>query len=397
MSPTPLFRADFDHDVHLMLCDRKQLVMQILLVRTLQIPVQQADPKLYTRLVEIAQKIRDVGKLYLDKDDVSLADFLANLAREFRGFVKSFNKKWKLKKSKSPERKQIAKFMREARCLSHKLASRPQAELQWFGEIFTWLVHIAEASYAPVLGNSRGLALRLCTQPVAESELTGETEFHSVNDAVACRAAAVAINLPLQEFRDNHFCHLPFTMFHEVFVHGPQAWETDGCRAVVGEHCALREGFVDAAACAVLQAALDAKSLPPMLDPFFEAVRLGIGEAHRIRSEGPVLPKSPEAAERERMAKKFRKLGRTVYEKLADREPPCATKLALCLNLLELADRYEGGRLVVRLNQALDRPKPPDGKQVRDTNADWLNRLCDAADTYDLARVHALAREEIGL
>jgi len=214
---------------------------------------------------------------------------------------------------------------------------------------------------------------------------------------VACRAAAVAINLPLQEFRDNHFCHLPFTMFHEVFVHGPQAWETDGCRAVVGEHCALREGFVDAAACAVLQAALDAKSLPPMLDPFFEAVRLGIGEAHRIRSEGPVLPKSPEAAERERMAKKFRKLGRTVYEKLADREPPCATKLALCLNLLELADRYEGGRLVVRLNQALDRPKPPDGKQVRDTNADWLNRLCDAADTYDLARVHALAREEIGL
>src|SRR4029077_17876445 len=167
-----------------------------------------------------------------------------------------------------------------------------------------------------------------------------------------------------------------------------------GCRNIVGEHCALREGFVDAAACAVLEAALDAKSLPRMLEPFFEPVRLGIGEAHRIRSEGPVSSKSSEADEHERMVRKSRKLGRTAYEKLADREPPCATKLALCLNLLELADKDEGGRLVDRLNQALDRPKPPAGKQIRDTNADWLNKLCDAASTYDLARVHALVRQE---
>src|SRR5690349_10705496 len=119
MSPTPLFRAYFEHDVHLLLRDRKQLAMQILLVRTLQIPAQKADPKLHKRLVEIAQKIRDVGKPDLDDDEVSLADFLANLVRRFRGFAKSFTKKWKLQKG-SQERKQVAQFLYEVRCLRLK-------------------------------------------------------------------------------------------------------------------------------------------------------------------------------------------------------------------------------------------------------------------------------------
>jgi hypothetical protein len=393
MSPTPLFRAYFEHDVHLLLRDRKQLAMQILLVRTLQIPAQKADPKLHKRLVEIAQKIRDVGKPDLDDDEVSLADFLANLVRRFRGFAKSFTKKWKLQKG-SQERKQVAQFLYEVRCLRLKLSSRTQEELQWLGEVFTWLVNIADTVYAPVLGGSNcsGLDLRLCTLPESAQELTGETSF--VGDKTDCRAADVAIKLPLQHFCDSHFCHLPFTMFHEVFVHGPQAWHTNGCRHVVGEHCALREGFVDAAACAVLVAALDAKSLPRMLGPFFEAVRVGIGEAHRIRSEGPGSSKTPDADEHERMVRKFRKLGRTAYEKLADKKP-CAKQLALCLNLLELSDKDEGGRLVDRLNQAIDRPKPPPGKQVRDSSADWLEQLCEAASAYDLARVRDLVRQAL--
>lgn len=396
MSPTPHFQANFQHDVHLLLRDRKQLAMQILLVRSFQIPVKDANRKLHKRLAEIAQKIRDVGKPDLDDDDVSLADFLANLVRKFQSFAVGFTKKWKLQKD-SPEFIRISQFRREVRYVRQKLSAQPQEELKWLGEIFSWLVNIAETIYAPVLGSSQcsSLALRLCTLPEPEQELTGVTSF--VGDKVACRAADVAIKFPLQHFCDNHFCHLPFTMFHEVFVHGPQAWDTNGCRVVVGEHCALREGFVDAAACAVLQAALDAKSLPRMLEPFFEAVRFGISEAHRIRSEGPVSSKTPEADEHERMVRKFRKLGRTAYEKLADREPPCAMKLALCLNLLELADKDEGGRLVDRLNQALDRPRPPAGKHVRDTNADWLNKLCEAASAYDLARVHSLVREETGL
>jgi hypothetical protein len=394
MSPTPLFRANFEHDVHLLLRDRKQLAMQVLLVRSLQIPVQDADEKLHQRLAEIAQKIRDVGKPDLDDDAVSLADFLANLAREFRRYVEGFTKKWKLQKH-SPELIQIRQFMREVRCLQLKLSSRPQEELQWLGEMFTWLVNIAETIYAPVLRGSisSGLALRLCTLPVPARELTGETRF--VGDKIACRAADVAIKFPLQHFCDNHFCHLPFTMFHEVFVHGPQAWDTNGCRIIIGEHCALREGFVDAAACAVLQAALDEKSLPLMLEPFFEAVHFGIGEAHRIRSEGPWPSKSPEDDERERMVRKFRKRGRTAYEKLAGRKPLCATQLALCLNLLELSDKHEGGRLVDRLNHALDRPKPPAGKYVRDSSADWLDQLCDAASAYDLPRVRDLVRHAL--
>ena len=391
MPPTSLFRANFEHDVHLLLRDRKQFVMQILLVRSFQIPVQDADSKLHKRLAEIAQKIRDVGKPDLDNDAVSLADFLANLVRQFRSHVEIFTKKWKLQKD-SPELNQIRQFMHEVRCLRLKLSSQPQEELQWLGEIFTWLVNIAETIYTPVLRGSAcsGLALRLCTLPESARELTGETSF--VGDKIACRAADVAIKLPLQHFCDNHFCHLPFTMFHEVFVHGPQAWHTNGCRNIVGEHCALREGFVDAAACAVLQAALNKKSLPRMLEPFFEAVRTGIGEAHRIRSEGPWTSKTPEADEHERMVRKFRKLGRTAYEKLAGRNPPCATQLALCLNLLELSDKDEGGRLVDRLNQALDRPKAPAGKHVRDSSADWLDQLCDAAITYNLSLVHELVR-----
>jgi hypothetical protein len=391
MPPTPLFRANFEHDVHLLLRDRKQLAMQILLVRSLQIPVQDADPRLHKRLAEIAQKIRGVGEPDLDDDAVSLADFLANLARKFRDYVEYFTKKWKLQKN-SPELIQIRQFMREVRCLRLKLSSRPQEELQWLGEIFTWLVNIAETIYAPVLRGSisSGLALRLCTLPESARELTGETSF--VGDKIACRAADVAIKLPLQHFCDNHFCHLPFTMFHEVFVHGPQAWDTNGCRNIVGEHCALREGFVDAAACAALQAALDKKSLPRMLGPFFEAVRLGIGEAHRIRSEGPGSSKSPEAEEHERMIRKFRKVGRTAYEKLAGKKP-CAMQLALCLNLLELSDKHEGGRLIACLHQAIDRTKPPAGKHVRDSSADWLDKLCDAASAYDLPRVRDLVRQ----
>lgn len=395
MPPKPLFRASFTHDMHLSLRDRKLLAAQILLARTLQIPVRSADPKLNRNLSKIGKKVRKLAELDLDQDEVSLPDFLANLARGLRRFVKT----WRFP-IRGDERKHIARFILEARFLKYTRVTRPQNELhgiQWLGEMFVWLVALAEKVYAPALqGNGGGgLALRLRTLPQRTPELTGETQFNLVKDATAARAADVGIKLPLQQFSDNHLCQLPFTMFHEVFVHGPQAWKTAGCRKVVGEHCALREGFVDAAAHAVLAAELETASLPRLLQPFREEVRYGIGEAHRQRSEAAHFPEtSDDAHDLDKMTRKFRKLGRTTFEKLTGKNL-CAMQLALCLNLLELPDKYDGGRLVDRLDQAIHRPKPPPGKQVRDTNACWLDQLCHAAAAYDLAKVGALVEEAL--
>nr|WP_294501342.1 hypothetical protein [uncultured Rhodopila sp.] len=389
MSAKPLFQAIFEHDLHLSLRDRKQLAVQIIVARTLQIPVPSANSRLHRNLAKIVTKIRDLARPELDQDEVSLADFLANLASQLPRFVKTrrFPKG-------AEERHHIARFMLEARFLKHTPAPLPHNEIhevRWLGEMFVWLVAIAEKAYAPALqGNGNGgLALRLRTLPQTASEIKGETVFRSVNDANTARAADVSIKLPLQHFSDDHFCQLPSIMFHEVFVHGPQAWETVGCRKVVGELCALREGFVDAAAHAALVAELENASVPRLLRPFHVEVRSGIGEAHRQRSEAALVPETDDNAHiHQKMVRKFRKRGRTTFEDLAAKSP-CAMQLALCLNLLELQDE-DGCRLVERLRHAIDRPTPPTGKQIRDTNADWLDELCSAAATFDHAKVRAL-------
>jgi hypothetical protein len=94
------------------------------------------------------------------------------------------------------------------------------------------------------------------------------------------------------------------------------------------------------------------------------------------------------------MVRKFRMRGRTAFERLAEKNA-YAMQLALCLNLLELPHKDDGSRIVDYLDHAIRRPKPPPGKQVRDSSTLWLDQLCRAAADYDLETVKSLIEKAL--
>ncbi len=94
-------------------------------------------------------------------------------------------------------------------------------------------------------------SLRLKTMHTSGEDIGARTRFPT-HDDFGDRNATVEINLPVDWFDEAHMKRLPYLMFHEICVHGPEAWH-GASRSRAGpqrtsERCSFREGFVDAAA-----------------------------------------------------------------------------------------------------------------------------------------------------
>jgi hypothetical protein len=127
-------------------------------------------------------------------------------------------------------------------------------------ETFLKLVDYAGKYYNDLTSLSGKLTIRLTATHTIEDLLSGQTEVMS-GDRSDDRRANVRIILPVDHFNENHLSALPYILFHEIFVHTPEAWTTKGPRIATPEYCEFREGFVDTAAAYLLQKGLQSKSL----------------------------------------------------------------------------------------------------------------------------------------
>ncbi len=262
-------------------------------------------------------------------------------------------------------------------------------------ELFTHLVGLAEEVYGPLLREHeiRDLHLRLCTLRTTDAELGARTKFPPENGSG--RRATIELRLPVEEFNDTHLTRLPYILFHEICVHGPEAW-LGGSRHLDGperttELCAFREGFVDAAAawllCHRLVNAPERLGRHAALADKYEAATRA---AHHERaSVGPAgLRAGGERDRTLRGIKNSREQGQSLFARLLglDGDGLKATggavaRLAFALNLLPLTDKER-----IRLVQSMSAVAKPFAVLRRRA---WFECLLEATSAHDLGRLRA--------
>ena len=242
-------------------------------------------------------------------------------------------------------------------------------------ELFDELVAIAEEHYAPML-NGAGLTVRLSTRPTPKPVVGAKAQFPP-QDSATGRMTSITVDLPNESLDYTHMRSLAYTMFHEIFVHGAESWLAAGRRSTTTELCAFREGFVDAAAAAVLQEHLSECGLKSRLhQSFAEVFGRGTHVAHAQRMAFPmggVRRGDPDAQQAATVAS-ARNRGWKVFRSLEKRlKGKQSVQLAVCLNLLVLS---EGEREA--LLSALDRASDGKALQTRRWQS-WLEALLQAA------------------
>lgn len=229
---------------------------------------------------------------------------------------------------------------------AHIVAQRATC-LDFVTTVFAFLVKLAESFYQPLLRPtpSGELVIRLQTKHTNGRALEASTRF--VGDGPLERRAQVHVKLPLR-FNATHLKRLPYLLFHEIFVHAPEAWGAASFREATAERCAFREGFVDAAALHVLQHGLrDLDVVPHSHHDFAEPYRRESRSAHRDRiSHGPA---GVELDDEEDDLVAIRESGSLAFDRLAESDlAKEAVDLAICINSLPLCEN-ERTRIVVAL------------------------------------------------
>lgn len=254
--------------------------------------------------------------------------------------------------------------------------------MRFITTLFEFLVSLAERYYAPVLSikPSDSLKIRLTASSTSDDRLSAKLKYTS--DRPEERRAEVVLGLPVANFNDTHLLRLPYVLFHEIFVHAAEAWSAPIGRERLpreertDEHCAFREGFVDAAALHVLRQALHVRSgLPEIHREFARDFSAEASAAHQERrslGETGQVPK--DEARNVEHAIRARRRGAALFDRftelgLGDE----AVRFALCLNHLTLT-RDHRTRLMLALEMILEALDPPDEKRRFEPGiARWLD------------------------
>lgn len=243
------------------------------------------------------------------------------------------------------------------RTTDHKIVNDARNQATCLGfilDMFSRLVESAEAFYHVHVGEDAlsaaghpGLSLRLVTLPTLSAQLGAFTQFPS-DDAVDNRCADVTVTLPVDVLDQSHLGALPYFLFHEIAVHGPEAWFDPGRRATTSTTCALREGFVDAAAVAhlidALRQDLAFAAFPNLSLKLADLTR----QAHLNRINPNTSAMVPAEAEAEDTRGQVRQWGSATFEayRAAGLEQT-GRKLAAALNLLAASDNARAAYLAI--------------------------------------------------
>lgn len=167
--------------------------------------------------------------------------------------------------------------------------------------LFAFLVEIAEASYQivlPIVPKS-ALQIELHTRAASSERFRGETKYHG--DTGARRHAQVIVDFPTDMLATRRLEALPNLMFHEIFIHAPEALLSEAKRDIpTPETCSLREGYMDAAANDLLIAVLTRTPhrIPGFYQEFAEQIAESSKDAHcaRLDNTGYELYKNDDGA-----------------------------------------------------------------------------------------------------
>lgn len=239
----------------------------------------------------------------------------------------------------------------------HKIVSDARNQATCLGfilDMFARLVETAEAFYCLHVGADAlaaaghpGLSLRLLVLPTQSRGMGAQTDFPS-DDAVTNRCAHITVALPVDVLDKTHLGALPYFLFHEIAVHGPEAWFDVGCRVTTPSTCALREGFVDAVAVAHLIDALRhdlAFAAFPGLSQRLADLAL---KAHLDRTHPNTGAMVPAEAEAEDVRGQVRQWGAATLEAYRSAGiERTGRKLAAALNLLVASDGVRGTYLAI--------------------------------------------------
>jgi hypothetical protein len=267
-------------------------------------------------------------------------------------------------------------------------------------QLFFDLAALAEKHYASLLehSNNHKLLIYLQIVPTNEPDLGAKTEFL---DEDGNRIAKVQLKVPVEHLHHTQYFRIPYYIFHEICVHGPEAWDLEGPRRLcTPSRCPLREGFVDAAAVYVLNKALSAGEIARggnfrFKDDFQFA-------AEHSQLDRAVLPLGEEISEEERLQAKqdivrARKDGLMLFRKLvSERDGDQIARLAFSLNLLCL-DEDSRALLVDHLDSALQ-AHPMLGGYARPEGGTpaWLGQLCAAATAGKMKDLDVLVNQLLG-
>jgi hypothetical protein len=413
------FHADTRHGGHPNLAARKALAARVLIARNLRLRVSLCNigNPVLEDLVREAQHHVETEASY---DGASLGEFLA-------GMLEAVDRRLKLLAARNPKVKipsaklsEMLDLLREEAgkvscefcagfqsatkcCTGHALDSDIVAGgarcLGFITELFDFLVDLAAQHYAPLLPDAptRELKVRLKTRHHSKTQLGAATKFSE--DAPNNRHAEVVLDLPLQALDDTHLKRLPYTMFHEIFVHAPESWEAQARRTETSERCAFREGFVDAAALFVLLSALKrGKKIPISHRDFIRLYQSESKAAHRERrSYGPNGRMSALNGAIQASVPTTRDAGANVFDVLEQKGlANDAVRIAICLNRLALTEE-ERTRVLMGLVEIADSLCPING--MGEPGAvrwlDLLGRLREAAHEGNANIMHALLNEMV--
>lgn len=205
--------------------------------------------------------------------------------------------------------------------------------------------------------DERLLTLTFLTMPTTTGAVDGSTRFPQ-GDARGARKAEVTLQLPA-ELNPKALSELPYIMFHEIFVHGPESWGCEGQRIATRSSCAMREGFVDAAAAFVLSSELSLKGLSfSALPHSSEWLAAGVLAAQRMRSS----PVHMVAAGSSKRLATLRLNGSMMFDRYTVRNlGKTGAALAAAINLFDLSEADRGAYLGILGEAALLMdPEPSD-------------------------------------
>ncbi len=236
------------------------------------------------------------------------------------------------------------------------------------GDLVQFAMRETERTYAQVLPDFAGgprARLYFTTRAAREGAPVACTAFPP-EDRVTDRCADVTLTLPIADFGHDAYFGLAYQVFHEVFVHVPQAIALPGRRAPFGSDCPMTEGMLDEAAYRTMGRALGRARhpdtfLPAGMRPHAASFVRRAGHQHEERSRLDF--ESRGRTTREVLAREARAFGRALYEKLVDhrggeRGEEWALGLALRLNV-DLTDGACRKALMFRIDDALSTPVSP--------------------------------------
>jgi len=425
------FEPQARHEQHPDLHGRKQLAARLLIARNLGVFARDLPPATLVRVHAAAgdpKRLKD-GKLALDAflmrvfdtarricdedgevalgDEPPLAKVTTRLAR-FEEELSAINCQNCVRQRLNGAAALDESAVRNAICGdNHSLNSANMGgeALCWrlLTDMFDDLVRLAEKAYAPLLRNNahRRLQVRFHTEVTSKRSLSASTRFPRDKDRADARMSVVNLVLPVEHFNHRHYLTIPYYLFHEICVHGPESWLTAGPRGTTNERCPFREGFVDAAAVWLLTHALhrgEIASAQQYPEYFVHATKQGHVARATIEPEVEISSASEDVALSD--AARARAAGLMLFDRLEFHEVFGSTaelvKVALALNLLPLTSDQRREVMVELeregMSAAEEWPSRADHKDKPDANPSgaWRDRLRQAAVDGQLDRLAEL-------